>query len=167
MGSASNERLKASYFRKLYIYNFVIIIFIALDILSKYLEKNSSIFKKLPEHFPAQTHKTWKKTHSEKFFLYFRKWNFLALIFKKSLYSPQRKLFLFFWKWNSALFTPSFKNKRNPPQKQKQNFLTFWKMELTMPEISLYSLSKKKLYLIFLHQSFLYQNYQKKFLCRQ
>ena len=127
----------------------MIILFIALDILSKYLEKNSSIFKKLPEHFPAQTHKTWKKTHSEKFFLYFRKWNFLALIFKKSLYSLQRKLFLFFWKWNSALFTPSFKNKRNPPQKTEAKLSYILENGTCIAwNFIIFSL-KKKLYLIF------------------
>ena len=43
------------------------------------------------------------------------KWNFLVLIFKKILY---------FLKWNPALFTPSSKNKRNPPQ---EIFLYFMK----------------------------------------
>ena len=145
----------------------MIILFIALDILSKYLEKNSSIFKKLPEHFPAQTHKTWKKTHSENFFLYFRKWNFLALIFKKSLYSLQRKLFLFFWKWNSALFTPSFKNKRNPPQKTEAKLSYILENGTYNAWNFIIFSQKKKIIFNFLHQSFLYQNYQKKFLCRQ
>ena len=46
-------------------------------------------------------------------FLYFRKWNFLALILKL-LYFLKRKLFFHFQKQNHALFRPSPKNKRNP-----------------------------------------------------
>ena len=59
-------------------------------------------------------------------FLYFWKWNFLALILKKSLYFLKRKLFLYFLKrklflyfrkWNPALFNPSSKNKKIHPEK--------------------------------------------------
>ena len=53
----------------------------------------------------------------KKKFLYFLKR-------KLFLYFLKRKLFLYFRKWNPALFTPSSKNKRNPPQ---ENFLYFRK----------------------------------------
>ena len=45
--------------------------------------------------------------------LYFRKWNFLALILKKFLYFLKRKLFLYLQKWNPALFSPSSKNNKS------------------------------------------------------
>ena len=47
-----------------------------------------------------------KKIHSEKNSLYFRKWNFLTLIFKKFLYFLKRKLFNIFSKESfSCIFT--------------------------------------------------------------
>ena len=72
-----------------------------------------------------------KKKTAQKNFLYFRKWNFLALILKKILYFLKRKLFIYFlkrklfmyfWKWNLAIFSPSLKNKRIHPRKQKTDF---------------------------------------------
>ena len=61
--------------------------------------------------------------------LYFRKWNFLALILKKFLYFLKRKLFLYLQKWNPALFSPSSKNNKSHLQKnyyisEKWKFLT-------------------------------------------
>ena len=76
----------------------------------------SSIFCSYLANFPAQAQKT-KKVYPEKNSLYFRKWNFLALILKKIVYFLKRKPFLYFQKWNTAHFTPSSKNKRNAPDK--------------------------------------------------
>ena len=84
-----------------------------------------SIYKSHLVHFPVQTQKT-KKNQPEKKFLYFQKWNFLALILKKFLYSLKRKLFqyflkrklfLYFRKWNPAIFNPSSENKKIHPEK--------------------------------------------------
>ena len=41
-----------------------------------------------------------------------------SLDIKNLLYFLERKFFLYFRKWNSALFSPSSKNKRNPPLKK-------------------------------------------------
>ena len=80
------------------------------------MELKFLIFRKMePRTFKPKPKKN-KKINHEKNSLYFRKWNFLALIFKKFLYFFKRKLFLYFRKWNPALFTPSSKNKRNPPR---------------------------------------------------
>ena len=51
-----------------------------------------------------------KNIHPQKTSLYFRKCNFLGLRLKSFLYFLKRKR-----KWNSALYSPSSKNKKNPP----------------------------------------------------
>ena len=71
----------------------------------------------------SKPQKTKEKT-PEKNSLYFQKWNFLAQIFKNFLLFPKRKVFLYFWKRNPAIFSPSPKNKRTPPQ---ENLLYFRK----------------------------------------
>ena len=62
-----------------------------------------------------------KKIYPRKNSLYFRKWNFLALILKNSLYFLKeklfpyflkRKLFLHFHKWSPALLSRSLKSKK-------------------------------------------------------
>ena len=82
--------------------------------------------------FKPQPPKNQNKIHPEKNSLYFRKWNFLALILKKFLhflkiklllYFLKKKFFLYFRKRNPALFSPSSR-KKNPP---RENFLYFRK----------------------------------------
>ena len=58
---------------------------------------SSSGFKSHLAHFPAQAQKS-KIYLFPKNSLYFRKWNFLALILKNFLYFLERKLFLYFLK---------------------------------------------------------------------
>ena len=84
------------------------------------------------EPFTFQPHlEKIKKIYPEKDSLYFRKWNFLALILKKFrkrkprkffLYFLKRKLFLYFWKW---------KPWKNPPYiSGSETFLYFRKHKL-------------------------------------
>ena len=54
--------------------------------------------------------KKTKKNPHQKNFLYFPKWNFLALALKEFLYSLKRKLFLYFFKRKVLLYF----RKRNP-----------------------------------------------------
>ena len=56
--------------------------------------------------------KNKRKIHRIKRFLYFSKWNFLALILKNFLYFFKRMLFLYFRKWNPVLFSPGSKTKK-------------------------------------------------------
>ena len=106
-------------------------------------------FKSHLAHFLAQV-QTNKKIHNPKNSSYFGKWNFLTLILKNLLYFVKRKLFLhflnrkffsYFLKWKPALFTPSSKNKRNPP---RENFLYFRKQK------------SRKISCVFLEESFSY-----------
>ena len=108
-------------------------------------------FKSHLAHFLAQV-QTNKKIHNPKNSSYFGKWNFITLILKNLLYFVKRKLFLhflnrkffsYFLKWKPALFTPSSKNKRNPP---RENFLYFRKQK-SQKEF-LYFL-KRKFFLLF------------------
>ena len=85
--------------------------------------------------------KNKRKIHRIKRFLYFSKWNFLALILKNFLYFFKRMLFLYFRKWNPVLFSPGSKTKKKkstpkkivifqetkPPQKTEipEKFLMF------------------------------------------
>ena len=82
-------------------------------------------------HFPAQKKKT-NNIHLEKKSLYFRKWNFLALIFKK---------FFYFGKWNPAL---SGLNHQNFSLK---NFLYFFLKKPTLKKILIFY--QKKAFPIF------------------
>ena len=81
-------------------------------------------------HFPAQ--KKTNNIHLEKKSLYFRKWNFLALIFKK---------FFYFGKWNPAL---SGLNHQNFSLK---NFLYFFLKKPTLKKILIFY--QKKAFPIF------------------
>ena len=65
-----------------------------------------------------------KKIHSEKSSLYFRKWNFLALILKK---------FLYFRKWNPAL------SGLNPQDFFPKNFLLFFLKNPTLKKFIIFS----------------------------
>ena len=93
----------------------------------------SSIYKNILAHFPAQSPAKKKKSHPEESFLYFRKWNFLALILKKILY---------FWKWNPAL---SGLNTQN--FSLKKNFLYFFLKKPALKKFLIFS--QKKALLIF------------------
>ena len=64
---------------------------------------------------PPLPPKKLKKKLPKRCSLYFQKWIFLALTFKKFLYSLKRNLFLYFRKRNPVLFSPTLRNKRNPP----------------------------------------------------
>ena len=94
--------------------------------------------------FKPQPPKNQNKIHPEKNSLYFRKWNFLALILKKFLhflkiklllYFLKKKFFLYFRKRNPALFSPSSRKKKSTQRKflilqEKKipkNFLCFLK----------------------------------------
>ena len=86
--------------------------------------------------FPKMKPCTYNPKPTQKKFVYFCKWTFLAKILKKFLYFLKGKLFLYFWKHhflaeilnkffyfrkrNSAIFCPRPKNKRTPPW---ENFL--------------------------------------------
>ena len=69
--------------------------------------------------------KNKKKSIPKKKFLYFRKWNFLALILTKFLYFRKRRLFLYVQKWNPALFSPGLKIKKSTPRKTSYTQKTF------------------------------------------
>ena len=64
---------------------------------------------------PPSPPKNLKKKLPKRCSLYFQKWIFLALIFTKFLYSLKKNLFLYFRKRNPVLFSPTLRNKRNPP----------------------------------------------------
>ena len=89
--------------------------------------------------------KNKKKSIPKKKFLYFRKWNFLALILTKFLYFRKRRLFLYVQKWNPALFSPGLKNKKIYSEK---NFLYFRK-PFGASEKNSYVFLKRKLFLYF------------------
>ena len=89
--------------------------------------------------------KNKKKSIPKKKFLYFRKWNFLALILTKFLYFRKRRLFLYVQKWNPALFSPDLKNKNIYSEK---NFLYFRKL-LGASEKNSYVFLQRKLFLYF------------------
>ena len=63
--------------------------------------------------------KNKRKIHRIKRFLYFSKWNFLALILKNFLYFFKRMLFLYFRKWNPVLFSPGSKTKKKNRHQKK------------------------------------------------
>ena len=77
------------------------------------------------QHFPVQVQEnkknlTWKK------FLTFPQIEFSSFNVKKFLDFLKRMFFLYFLKWNPAIFIPSPKNKKNPPQ---EKFLIFYETE--------------------------------------
>ena len=104
------------------------------------MTRGSSGIKGHLAHFLNPSPKKIEKRHLEKKFLYFGKWNFLALLLKNFLYflifqeseTPQKffifqetetlKSFLYFRKCN--FLSPSPKNKKNPR----------WKKFLIFPE---------------------------------
>ena len=92
--------------------------------------------QKSPQQFSAQVQKR-KKIHPPKNSLYFRKWNFLALILqkfqetktrKKSPYisengNPKKASYIL----ENGTFQPKLKKTKKPASKK---FLIFWEMEL-------------------------------------
>ena len=106
------------------------------------MEEYYIIGQQVPLFSPSSKNK--RKIHPKKRFLYFSKWNFLALILKNLLYFFKRKLFLYFRKWNPVLFSPGSKTKKKstprkilifqetkPPQKTEipEKFLMFQETE--------------------------------------
>ena len=88
------------------------------------------IFESRTFHFPSQMELSRSNPYiflyfpKWKLFLYFQEWNFLALIFKKNYpHFLKWKTFLYFSNHNPALFSPSPRNKRTPPQKLWKYFI--------------------------------------------
>ena len=73
----------------------------------------------------------------------FLKTELSSLDIKNLLYFLERKFFLYFRKWDSALFSPSSKNKRNPPLR---NFFILQETK-TLEKFLIFS--KKDAFLIF------------------
>ena len=76
---------------------------------------------KIPHQPPTPNPSPPKKekiNHYEKKYLYFRKWNFLALILKKFLYSLKRKLFFIFKNGILPFLARALKIKNNPTGKK-------------------------------------------------
>ena len=96
-------------------------------------------------HFLSPSTKN-KKNPARKNSLYFRKWNFVALILKKTFIFFKRKLFLYFLKWNPVRFSSGSKNKK-----------TFRSEKIS------YALQKKWDLLILILKNFLYFRKQKSF----
>ena len=96
----------------------------------------------LPGAFTSRGSKNLKKL-LEKNFLFFRKWNFLALILKVFLCFLERKLVFYFEKWNPALFSQSSKNKIK--NLRQENFLYFRKRK--PPKSFLWFLQKRFCYI--------------------
>ena len=99
------------------------------------MELSCSKFKKLQEG----TFQAWKikKESLWKYFLYFRKWNFLAQTLK-NFYTFSKKIFI--------IILGDIKTKMSYIFSKKISIFNFR-------------------HLYFLHENFLYQNHQKKFLC--
>ena len=103
----------------------------------------------LPSPFPRPSPKNKKlfpkiEFSSSNITKFFWKQNVLVLILINFLI---RNLFLYFWKWNLVLFSPSSKNKKNPPQ---ENFQYFRKRKPPPPPPqNCFVFSKMKAFLIF------------------
>ena len=113
--SSNNEVFNAS--KREYEEALNVVVIVSLVSRSSNQAKVSSIKYSYLAHFPTQS----PLLHPGKK-LYCRKWNFLALTLKNFLYVVKKAFH--FRKWNPALYTPSPKNKRNPPW---ENFFYFRK----------------------------------------
>ena len=128
-------------------------------------KEESSIFRGYLTHFSAETRKTKKKLFWKNFlyfskkrkFLYFGKWNFLALRLKTFLYFLKKKFFLYFGKWN--FLAPSLRNflyfRRELFGLKKfkktlwKNFLYFRKWNFLAPSLKNSYIFSKKSFFIF------------------
>ena len=72
-------------------------------------------------NFPSSKDKNFLKFFQKKFFLYFRKWNFLASSFQNSYIFSKKKKFLYF--------------KRELEKLKKRKLVIFHEMELSRPKL--------------------------------
>ena len=107
----------------------------------KYIELKQLVYYRATWHTFHPSLKN-KKNPPHKKFLTFQKMELSSSNIKKFLYFLKRKFFSYFQNWNPALFSPSSKNKKNPPQ---ENSLYF--REWKPPKNYLHFIKKSCLYI--------------------